>query len=332
MPAANDFRSNQTQPRKQMNTTHMTTTGKATLTPNRLACWALLFAALLGHPATSLAQSTAFTYQGQLIQGATAANGSYDMKFNVWDASSAGNFIAGPVTNLAVGVSNGLFTVSLDFGASVFTGNSYWVELGVRTNGNGAFATLSPRQQLTPAAAAFSLSTQSPQYNSLCPAGSVVSFAGSAAPAGWLLCNGSAVSRTTYAALFAVVVTTYGAGDGSTTFNLPDLRSRSVIGAGQGAGLSNRTLGQTLGEETHTLTTSEIPPHTHTITDPGHSHTYTRVNNPSSGFGDNASNQSFSTANTSTSTTGISINNSGGGGQAHNNMQPSLVLNSIIKY
>ena len=95
--------------------------------------------------------------------------------------------------------------------------------------------------------------------------GLVFAFAGSVAPTGTLLCDGSAVSRTTYAALFAAIGTTWGVGDGSTTFNLPDLRGRAPIGAGQGSGLTNRTLGGTGGAETHTLTAAEsgAPAHSH---------------------------------------------------------------------
>lgn len=97
------------------------------------------------------------------------------------------------------------------------------------------------------------------------PIGSVVSYAGSAAPAGWLLCDGSEASRTVYAALFAVVGTTYGPGNGSTTFNVPDLRGRSPMGAGTGTGLTARTLGAKLGEEGHVLTLAETPGHSHVV-------------------------------------------------------------------
>ena len=72
--------------------------------------------------------------------------------------------------------------------------------------------------------------------------GIIIAYGGSAAPAGFLLCDGSAVSRTTYADLFAALGTTWGAGDGSTTFNLPDLRGRSALGAGTGSGLTPRSL------------------------------------------------------------------------------------------
>lgn len=97
-------------------------------------------------------------------------------------------------------------------------------------------------------------------------AGIVQMFAGITPPIGWLECDGSAVSRETYATLFAVIGTTWGVGDGSTTFNLPDLRGRAPIGAGTGSGLSARTLGNKVGTEN-----AVIPYHTHAI--PNHVHT-----------------------------------------------------------
>ena len=96
-------------------------------------------------------QGTAFTYQGQLLSGAGLANGSYDLRFTVYDAIAGGNLIAGPETNSATGASNGLFTVALDFGSGVFTGPARWLEIAVRTNGGGSFTTLAPRQPLMPA-------------------------------------------------------------------------------------------------------------------------------------------------------------------------------------
>lgn len=166
--------------------------------------------------------TTAFTFQGRLNAVGGAASGSYDMKFAVWDANVAGDLIAGPLTNSAVAVSNGLFTVTLDFGPGVFTGTNYWVEMAVCTNGSGNFVTLVPRQQLTPAP--YALNLTAPLNHGLCPPGSVMAYMGSAAPIGWLLCDGSAISRTNYPALFAVLGTSCGAGDGTNTFNLPDCR------------------------------------------------------------------------------------------------------------
>lgn len=82
----------------------------------------------------------------------------------------------------------------------------------------------------------------------LCPPGTVESFAGYVAPNGWLLCNGQIVSRTTYISLFTAIGTIYGAGDGVTTFTLPDMRGRVSVAAGAGPGLTNRVLGVTDGE------------------------------------------------------------------------------------
>jgi microcystin-dependent protein len=100
----------------------------------------------------------------------------------------------------------------------------------------------------------------------LVPAGALMPFAGTAAPAGWLLADGSAVSRTMYPNLFAAIGTTYGAGDGSTTFKLPDLRGRTAVGAGTGSGLTRRDLGATFGSESHALTAAQLAPHTHSGT------------------------------------------------------------------
>ena len=97
------------------------------------------------------------------------------------------------------------------------------------------------------------------------PAGIVMPFAGSTAPQGYLFCDGSAVSRTDYADLFTAIGTTYGAGDESTTFNLPDLSGRVVLGVSQ-----SHALGTSGGEAAHTLTEQELPAHTHTVPSHGH--------------------------------------------------------------
>ncbi len=100
---------------------------------------------------TAFAQGTAFAYQGRLNDGANPANGSYDLTFTLYDTNQpVNNLIAGPLTNSATLVTNGLFTVTLDFG-NPFDGTPRWLEIGVRTNGIGAaFTTLAPRQQITP--------------------------------------------------------------------------------------------------------------------------------------------------------------------------------------
>ena len=89
------------------------------------------------------------------------------------------------------------------------------------------------------------------------PVGVIQMFAGSTAPTNWGICNGAAMSRTAFADLFALIGTTYGAGDGSTTFNIPNMQGRSPIGVGTGAGLTARTLGTFYGEENHLLLSGE---------------------------------------------------------------------------
>lgn len=159
------------------------------------------------------------------------------------------------------------------------------------------------------------------------PSGAILQFAGSSAPANWLLCDGALVSRTTYANLFTAIGTTYGAGDGSTTFKLPDLRGRVPIGAGQGSGLQNRLIAATGGAETHTLTTSELAAHDHNVT-------VTKRVTDDDATGGSPFSMLVASRNVSTSSEtavdGAETDNTGGG-QAHNNMQPFLVLNHIIK-
>jgi len=168
-------------------------------------------------------------------------------------------------------------------------------------------------------------------------AGMVMPFAGTSAPTGWLLAYGQAVSRTTYADLFTAISTTYGSGDGSTTFNLPDLRGRTIAGqddmggssanrlTNQSGGLNGDTLGATGGAETHTLTTSQMPSHSHTL-------------------GSNAKiSTTFSTSGSNTAVKRETLSGSAldsfisgsteaaGSGSAHNNVQPTIILNYIIK-
>lgn len=153
------------------------------------------------------------------------------------------------------------------------------------------------------------------------PTGSIIPTALSTAPSGWLICDGSAVSRTTYANLFGVIGTTYGAGDGSTTFNLPDLRGRVVVGR-DATQTEFDVLGEAGGAKTHTLTTAEMPSHQHSwSTDAQGGGLATGWAGVSSAVRVNTWNY---TLNPSTGATG--------GGGAHNNLQPYRVLNYIIKF
>jgi hypothetical protein len=110
----------------------------------------LVALALLAATQTQLlAQGSAFTYQGRLNNLGSPANGSFDFTFTLFTTNSGGPAIAGPVTNAATVVSNGLFTTIVNLGP-VFTGSSNWLEIAVRTNNSGTFNTLSPRDQVTP--------------------------------------------------------------------------------------------------------------------------------------------------------------------------------------
>ena len=107
--------------------------------------------ALFSSTGTAAPLGTAFTYQGKLTSGGNPSTGFYDLKFSLFDALAGGSQVGASLTNAVTGVTNGLFTVTLDFGA-VFAGNASWLEIGVRSNGVAVdFTTLSPRQCLTPA-------------------------------------------------------------------------------------------------------------------------------------------------------------------------------------
>jgi hypothetical protein len=99
---------------------------------------------------TARAQSTAFTYQGQLQDNGSLASGSYDLAFSLFKTNITGVPIAGPMTNSATLVSNGLFTATIDFGPGVFTGGSNWLEIAVSAHAANSFTTLAPRQHVTP--------------------------------------------------------------------------------------------------------------------------------------------------------------------------------------
>jgi microcystin-dependent protein len=158
--------------------------------------------------------------------------------------------------------------------------------------------------------------------------GTIQMWPTASAPSGYLLCDGSAVSRTTYSALFAVIGTTFGAGDTTTTFNLPDYRGRVAMGVSGSYALAS----------TGGSADAVVVSHTHTasVTDPGHSHTLTSnvaaFAGGSSSGANNSYNINFPGVTTNSATTGISVSNSSTGVSGTNaNLQPYLAINFIIK-
>lgn len=168
------------------------------------------------------------------------------------------------------------------------------------------------------------------------PSGTIVRYASSTVPTGYLSCDGSAVSRSTYSDLFSKIGTTYGSGDGSTTFNLPDCRDKVTIGAGQGSGLTNRVVATSVGANTHSLTVSEMPSHTHGTANDSHRHDFDDTGDqasPNQGlrFVDTNGSPTGSFLAVESSTTGINQTDNQGSGTAHNNMQPYVVCQFLIK-
>lgn len=157
------------------------------------------------------------------------------------------------------------------------------------------------------------------------PIGSIIPYGGYSIPAGWLACNGQAVSRTTYSELFSKIGTIYGTGDGSTTFNIPDLNSfRTPVGINRNSLDGDGELGTSGGEKTHTLTLNEIPSHRHEGAKWIGNTTISLNGGSQSGL-----NLTYGSG-LSSSSSGIYTEYSGGG-QAHNNMPPYLTVNYIIK-
>lgn len=246
--------------------------------------------------------------------------------------------------------------MAYDFPASPVNGQVYDKFVYNSTTGSWALAD-----------SAEALSARVANVELLAPVGSVHMFAAGQAPQGYMFCQGQAVSRVTYSALFAAIGTVHGTGDGSTTFNLPDLQGRVPVGkkadnTGTFGSLNNKNASTT---ETHTLTIPELPSHTHTQnshnhTQNSHNHTqnshyhgvrggymaptaqsgftattaagggtyYFAYANPAYTNSNTASNNPFTALNQPATAT----NQNTGGGGAHNNLQPYNTVNYIIKF
>lgn len=149
------------------------------------------------------------------------------------------------------------------------------------------------------------------------PVGTIRHSASATPEAHELACQGQTVSRTTYAALFAKIGTTFGVGDGSTTFHLPDTRGRTLIGTGTGISLTTRSAGQLIGTEVHTLSLGEMPSHQHYYIQDGFSAASVSLHD------------TYIEYRTGTSS---GVTDAAGGSLPHNNMQPSVVCYAFITY
>lgn len=162
--------------------------------------------------------------------------------------------------------------------------------------------------------------------------GEIKMWPGATVPSGWQVCDGAAISRTTFAKLFAILSTTYGAGDGSTTFNVPDMRGRVPTGYDAGQTEFNAT-GKVGGAKTHVLTQAQMPSHTHTQ----NPHTHTLAGNggltdgTTSGVMYQVAQSAFYGFYTSQPSSTTPTNQNTGGGGAHNNLQPYITMRYIIK-
>lgn len=158
--------------------------------------------------------------------------------------------------------------------------------------------------------------------------GQIITVGFNFAPRGFAQCNGTLLSISEYDALYALLGTTYG-GDGVTTFAIPDLRGRAAINQGKGPGLTQRNIGQMSGEVTHTLTTTEMPAHSHHVTASNRTASSASPENMFYAQDPNVGATIYSTA-ASNTTMNTHMVSTAGGSQPHENMQPFLVINFCI--
>jgi microcystin-dependent protein len=215
-----------------------------------------------------------------------------------------------------MGSSDGIIAATLEQPADVSTLRSELADEQPVTNGANLVGYYDTTN-LNPTTVADQLDYLTGYVLGATPTGVILDFGGTSAPSGFLVCDGSAVSRATYDDLFAVIGTTWGIGDGSTTFNLPDLNGRVTAGSGGTLPPLSNTVGSTGGSATHTLTISELPAHSHSAY--SNSFVYDVGSGGDIGLvaGANAINQSI-TAET-------------GGDAAHTIVQPTAIVLKIIK-
>ena len=273
-----------------------------------------------------------FNYSGRILtdDDIPRTDGTYEIAFEFWDSPLNGDLLWGreiEVTlidgylNAILGNESGNSISGARFNrlSDVFREKNTYISLSILKLPDGSEPSqdseILPRQQILSTAYAF----QAERADNGVPAGCLQAYAGETAPDGWMLCDGSAIDSATYPDLYEIIGEKWGdGGDGvGGLFNLPDLRGRTPIGAGQGEGLSNRRVAETGGAEQHTLTIEEMPSHSHEHTD-NYAHNRNRGDD---GQGPGVRWNSSQILETKAT----------GGNAPHNNMQPYAVLYYIIK-
>lgn len=275
-------------------------------------------------------------YQGHVTdKGGSPLTGTYDITFNIYATETGGTALWTETHNgsNAIQVKNGLFSVLLGgltaFPSNLFNEAERWLAIKIESD-----TEMSPRQKIVSVPYSIAGGSTMP--------GMIMMWSGAIAtiPQGWLLCNGAAISRVDYADLFNAIGTIYGAGDGSTTFNLPNYVNRSPMGANADVGgipMSNvsGTPAQYGGEAQHTLTENEMPSHTHIQNAHGHS-LKLKYNNKNdcqgqtgrTSYTDESGSGLYNDTNILTNT--IATNQNAGGGAAHNILDPYFAITYII--
>jgi len=271
-------------------------------------------------------------YQGRVYlgDGSTDVNGTYDIEFRLYDAAREGALLWAE-GHANVPVARGMFSVLLGAGAEVeidatplphgslrdvFRLDEVYVQLQIGTGEE--FRSVRRRFVATPHALRVQNAVTAVHG---VPPGTVMPFAGGTAPYGWLPCEGASYAQSQYPDLYAAIGVTWGGGDDPpNTFNVPNLGGRIPVGAVNAD--SARELGDTEGEEKHTLTTAEMPRHKHEFLDKRYDGA-TYVGGPFLGDFNIADDVDTYTPETTGST---------GGGQPHNTIQPSAVVKYVIKY
>lgn len=319
--------------------------------------WIALFATVIGQGYAARNGSGTYTVPNSFTPNSTISSADFNENFTDLATEITNSVAADGQTTLtgAIKGANGTVSAPAYSFASDLDSGMYRIganNIGLAVNGTKIVDVGTAGATIVGAVSATSVDATTIKQGTytLVPPGITVAYAGSAAPDGWLLSYGQAVSRETYANLFTNISTVYGTGDGSTTFNLPDCRGRVIAGkddmggssanrlTNQTGGLNGDTLGATGGAETHTLLEAQLPAITPagTIT----LDTLTLYRKQSVG-GSGSINNILSGANQSDGTVSATLPSAAtltftgtpfGSGDAHNNVQPTIIMNCIIKF